>query len=94
MRISVAFHNATILVPCGDGSCTVSELINKAITRYKKHVNKPADYEVKVKNLRMANGSGYIDDDDIVSEVLNDMEFVSGPQTSLGVVLLSGTIFS
>lgn len=76
MRISVAFHNATILVPCGDGSCTVSELINKAITRYKKHVNKPADYEVKVKNLRMANGSGYIDDDDIVSEVLNDMEFV------------------
>jgi hypothetical protein len=40
MRISVAFHNATILVPCGDGSCTVSELINKAITRYKKHVNK------------------------------------------------------
>ena len=40
MRVSVAFHNATILVPCGDGSCTVAELIDKAITRYKKHVNK------------------------------------------------------
>lgn len=40
MRVSVAFHSVTVLVPCGDGSCTVGELIEKAIVRYKKCINK------------------------------------------------------
>ena len=40
MRVSVAFHSVTVLVPCGDGSCTVRELIEKAIVRYKECINK------------------------------------------------------
>lgn len=36
----------------------------------------PADHEIKVKNLRMANGSGYIYNDDTVREVLDDKELV------------------
>lgn len=40
MRVSVAFHTVTVLVPCGDGDCTVGELIDKAIVRFKKCTNK------------------------------------------------------
>lgn len=40
MRVSVAFHTVTVLVPCGDGECTVGELIEKAIVRFKKCTNK------------------------------------------------------
>lgn len=37
----------------------------------------PADHEIKVKNLRMANGSGYIYNYDTVRDVLDDKELVS-----------------
>ena len=40
MRVSVAFHTVTVLVPCGDGECTVGELIEKAIVRFKECTNK------------------------------------------------------
>ena len=36
----MAFHTVTVLVPCGDGTCTVAELIEKAVTRYKNCVGK------------------------------------------------------
>ena len=137
MRVSVAFHTVTVLVPCGDGECTVGELIEKAIVRFKKCTNKvqlggmqgedvlrvcacagsemwaslqkgsnevvltkpgeapanrspppfpapqPAEHEIKVKNLRMANGSGYIYNYDTVRDVLDDKELVRGD--ALGV---------
>ena len=40
MRIQVVFNNTPVLVPCGDGKLTVAELIQKAIVRFKKVVNK------------------------------------------------------
>ena len=40
MRIQVVFNSTPILVPCGDGNLTVGELIQKAILRYKKVVDK------------------------------------------------------
>ena len=40
MRIQVLFGETQVLVPCGDGKITVGELIEKAITRYRKVTNK------------------------------------------------------
>lgn len=40
MRIQVFFDSTPILVPCGDGNLTVGELIQKAILRFKKVVDK------------------------------------------------------
>ena len=40
MRIQVIFNSTPVLVPCGDGHLTVGELIQKAIVRFKKVVNK------------------------------------------------------
>ena len=40
MRIQVLFGDTPVLVPCGDGKLTVRELIQKAITRFKKVVDK------------------------------------------------------
>lgn len=40
MRIQVVFDSTPVLVPCGDGHLTVGELIQKAILRFKKVVDK------------------------------------------------------
>ena len=40
MRIQVVFNSTPVLVPCGDGDLTVGELIQKAILRFKKVVDK------------------------------------------------------
>ena len=37
LRISVNFGETKLLVPCGDGSITIEDLIVKAIERYKKN---------------------------------------------------------
>ena len=37
VRINVKFGDTKLLVPCGDGSIAVNELINKAVGRFKKH---------------------------------------------------------
>lgn len=36
MKVTVCFDKVKVLVPCGDGDILVRELIEKAITRYKK----------------------------------------------------------
>ena len=36
MRVSVVFRNTPVLVPVGEGRIKVSDLIEMAITRYKK----------------------------------------------------------
>lgn len=40
MRIQVLFDETSVLVPCGDGKLTVKELVDKAIVRFKKVLNK------------------------------------------------------
>ena len=40
MRIQVLFNSTSVLVPCGDGKLSVRELVEKAIDRYKKVLNK------------------------------------------------------
>ena len=36
MKVIVAFANMRVIVPCKDENLTVAELINSAISRYKK----------------------------------------------------------
>ena len=36
MRIQVLFNETSVLVPCGAGTISVKELVDKAIVRYKK----------------------------------------------------------
>ena len=40
MRIQVQFGETQVLVPCGDGKITISELVEKAIVRYRKVTNR------------------------------------------------------
>lgn len=40
MKVTVCFGRVKVLVPCGDGELLVREVIEKAITRYKKAVGK------------------------------------------------------
>lgn len=40
MRIQVLFSETSVLVPCGDGQISVRELVDKAIVRFKKVLNK------------------------------------------------------
>ena len=36
MKVTVCFGNTSVIVPCGDGKLLISELIDKAIFRFKK----------------------------------------------------------
>ena len=36
MKVTVCFGETSVVVPCGDGNLLVSQLIEKAIVRYKK----------------------------------------------------------
>ena len=44
MKVTVCFGNVRVVVPCGDGNLLVSELIEKAIVRYKKATGKVGIY--------------------------------------------------
>jgi partitioning defective protein 3 len=36
MKVTVSFGNVRVIVPCGDGTLLVSELIEKSKVRYRK----------------------------------------------------------
>lgn len=38
MKVTVCFGNVRVVVPCGDGDFQIRELIDKAVTRYKKAI--------------------------------------------------------
>ena len=40
MKVTVCFGSVRVVVPCGSGNFLVGELINRAITRYKKAICK------------------------------------------------------
>lgn len=40
MKVTVCFGSTKVVVPCGDGTLTVGNLIDKAVVRYKKAINK------------------------------------------------------
>jgi partitioning defective protein 3 len=40
MKVTVCFGSTKVIVPCGQGDLLVSDLIEKATTRYKKAIGK------------------------------------------------------
>lgn len=48
MKVTVCFDAVRVIVPCGNGELTVSELIERAVSRYRKATNKPTDEHVQV----------------------------------------------
>jgi len=67
MKVTISFDGTKIVVPCGDGDITVRELINLAVTRYKKVIGKPSHFWVSVSNLKSCVEGGMLDPDDLVS---------------------------
>ena len=51
MKVTVCFGNTRVIVPCGNGDLLVTELIDKAIVRYKKATNKVRRSSNIFKNL-------------------------------------------
>lgn len=40
MKVTVCFGRTRVVVPCGDGSMTVCDLVEQAATRYRKAIGK------------------------------------------------------
>ena len=40
MKVTVCFDRVRVIVPCGDGEILVSQLVEKAVVRYKKATGK------------------------------------------------------
>ena len=40
MKVTVCFGPVSVVVPCGNGGITVADLVERAVTRYKKASNK------------------------------------------------------
>ncbi|KAK3587877.1 hypothetical protein CHS0354_019766 [Potamilus streckersoni] len=74
MKVTVCFNQVKVLVPCGEGDILVRELIDKAVTRYKKASGKPNDYWVSVRTVRTLNDGGILDPDDQLNHVADDRE--------------------
>ena len=73
MKVKISFGQTTVVVPCGDGNITVSELINLAILRYKKTIEDPDRFRVSISSLKWDDGR-VLDPDDIVSDVCDERE--------------------
>lgn len=48
MKVTVCFDTVCVIVPCGKGELTVSELIQRAVSRYRKATNKASANSVKL----------------------------------------------
>ncbi|XP_071494420.1 partitioning defective 3 homolog [Diadema antillarum] len=74
MKVTVCFGAIKIIVPCGEGTSTIGELIEKSVQRYKKATGRGAEYWVHVHSLSSQNEGGILDVDDVVCDVVDDRE--------------------
>lgn len=73
MKVTVCFDNVRVVVPCGDGSLLVRDLMHEAILRYKKATGKN-DSALTVNSLSSLTGGGLLDPDDRLRDVADDRE--------------------
>ncbi|XP_038579932.1 partitioning defective 3 homolog isoform X2 [Micropterus salmoides] len=73
MKVTVCFGRTRVVVPCGDGSIEVHNLIEQAAMRYKKAIAKDPSYWVQVHRLEHADG-GILDLDDMLCDVVDDKD--------------------
>uniref|UniRef100_A0A5K3F7I8 PDZ domain-containing protein n=1 Tax=Mesocestoides corti TaxID=53468 RepID=A0A5K3F7I8_MESCO len=75
MKVTVAFGDMKIVVPCGSGDFSVKELAAKAVFRMKHSLKFSPDLDrVLVHSLSISRDGGILDWDDLVSDVLDDRE--------------------
>ncbi|KOC65588.1 Partitioning defective 3 like protein B [Habropoda laboriosa] len=88
MKVTVCFDNVRVVVPCGDGTLLVKDLMHEAILRYKKATGKN-DSALTINSLSSLTGGGLLDPDDRLCDVADDREqivahFVSTDTTHAG----------
>ncbi|XP_075870985.1 partitioning defective 3 homolog [Nelusetta ayraudi] len=73
MKVTVCFGRTRVVVPCGDGSMTVSDLVDQAAMRYRKAIAKEPSYWIQVHRLEHGDG-GILDVDDMLCDVVDDKD--------------------
>lgn len=73
MKVTVCFEKTKIIVPCGDGELTISELIKRAVNRYCKASFIDNIQDIKVQCLQTEE-QAILDIDDLVSDVCDDKD--------------------
>ncbi|XP_011494420.1 PREDICTED: partitioning defective 3 homolog [Ceratosolen solmsi marchali] len=73
MKVTVCFDHIRVVVPCGDGSLLVRDLMHEAILRYKKATGKN-DSTLSITSLSSLTGGGILDPDDRLCDVADDRE--------------------
>ncbi|KAM9673535.1 partitioning defective 3 homolog isoform 4-T4 [Trichechus inunguis] len=73
MKVTVCFGRTRVVVPCGDGNMKVFNLIQQAVTRYRKAIAKDPNYWIQVHRLEHGDG-GILDLDDILCDVADDKD--------------------
>ncbi|XP_012265059.1 partitioning defective 3 homolog [Athalia rosae] len=88
MKVTVCFDNIRVVVPCGDGTLLVKDLMREATLRYKKATGRN-DAWLTINSLSSLTGGGLLDPDDRLRDVADDREqivahFVSGESLHAG----------
>lgn len=73
MKVTVCFDNVRVVVPCGDGTLLVRDLMHEATLRYKKATGK-SDSALTITSLSSLTGGGLLDPDDRLCDVADDRE--------------------
>ncbi|XP_012524846.1 partitioning defective 3 homolog [Monomorium pharaonis] len=73
MKVTVCFDNVRVVVPCGDGTLLVKDLMHEAILRYRKATGKN-DNSLTINSLSSLTGGGLLDPDDRLCDVADDRE--------------------
>lgn len=73
MKVTVCFDNVRVVVPCGDGTLLVKDLMHEATLRYKKATGKN-DSALTINSLSSLTGGGLLDPDDRLCDVADDRE--------------------
>ncbi|VUZ45254.1 unnamed protein product, partial [Hymenolepis diminuta] len=75
MKVTVAFGEMKIVVPCGSGDFSIKDLAAKAVYRMKHSLKFSSDFDkILVHSLSISRDGGILDWDDLVSDVLDDRE--------------------
>ncbi|XP_071557635.1 partitioning defective 3 homolog isoform X1 [Temnothorax nylanderi] len=89
MKVTVCFDNVRVVVPCGDGTLLVKDLMHEAILRYKKATGKN-DNTLTINSLSSLTGGGLLDPDDRLCDVADDREQIVAHFTSSDISHVGG----
>lgn len=75
MKVTVCFDSIRVVVPCADGLLPVSDLIERAVHRYRKAAGKPSSHWINV-NFFTSSEGGILDPNDRLKDVVDDKEHI------------------